>query len=205
MNIQQLNGELGNVDLYLLDQILKGRFSPDQKILDAGCGEGRNLIYFLNNGYECHGIDKNDDAIRMLHFILGSKYPDVLKSNFVVGDLVEIPFETSSFDWVLSSAVLHFAGSHDHFWQMVSELDRVLKPTGSTFIRCASDIGLTGHRPLDDGRFQLPDGSMRFLLTQEMIDKIKTQFGFEEIEPVKTVVVDKMRCMTTLALKKSST
>ncbi|WP_332912670.1 hypothetical protein [Algoriphagus boritolerans] len=48
MEVTELNQLLGNVDIYLLDQILKGRFSKEMKILDAGCGEGRNAVYFIN-------------------------------------------------------------------------------------------------------------------------------------------------------------
>lgn len=52
MNIAALNKLLGNIDIYLLDQILKGRFTKEMRILDAGCGEGRNLIYFLHEGFQ---------------------------------------------------------------------------------------------------------------------------------------------------------
>ena len=51
-SIKELNHLLGNIDIYLLDQILKDRFKKSFKILDAGCGEGRNLIYFVRNGFK---------------------------------------------------------------------------------------------------------------------------------------------------------
>jgi hypothetical protein len=50
--IKELNQLLGNIDIYLLDQILKARFEKHCKILDAGCGEGRNLIFFVRNEYQ---------------------------------------------------------------------------------------------------------------------------------------------------------
>ncbi len=40
MNFQDLNKEIGNIDIYLLDQILKGRYQQTHRILDAGCGFG---------------------------------------------------------------------------------------------------------------------------------------------------------------------
>ncbi|MFT3743892.1 MAG: hypothetical protein QM785_06305 [Pyrinomonadaceae bacterium] len=42
----------GGIDIYLFDQIQKGRFSPGMKILDAGCGGGRNIHWLLRNGYQ---------------------------------------------------------------------------------------------------------------------------------------------------------
>lgn len=203
MTIRELNNELGNIDIYLLDQILKGRYSQEMKILDAGCGEGRNILYFLNNGYDVFGIDQNPDAIRMMHFILGSKYPNRSKKNFSIGEVSSTIFADKSFDLVISSAVLHFAKDHDHFKQMFAEMTRVLKPQGQLFIRMASDIGLNGHKTNDtSGKYFLPDGSIRYLITQGMIKKLTETFSLEFIEPIKTTNVSDLRCMTTLVLRK---
>ncbi|UXX79344.1 class I SAM-dependent methyltransferase [Reichenbachiella carrageenanivorans] len=203
MTTQQLNKFLGNIDLYLLDQVLKNKISQDAKVLDAGCGEGRNLIYFLNNQFEVYGIDQNEDAIRMLQFIVGSGYPLCPKDHFQIGELSALPFQTNQFDYVICSAVLHFAQSTHHFWQMFTELDRVLTPNGTLFIRMTSDIGLNGHETLEDGRYHLPDGSQRFLLTEEMIQTILNDYGYSKSEAIKTVIVANQRCMTTLVLKKN--
>jgi 2-polyprenyl-3-methyl-5-hydroxy-6-metoxy-1,4-benzoquinol methylase len=53
----------GDIDIYLFDQILKNQFSALMKILDAGCGEGHNLVYFLRNGFEVYGIDQNRQPV----------------------------------------------------------------------------------------------------------------------------------------------
>ena len=202
MTTPQLNKYLGNIDLYLLDQVLKGNISSDATILDAGCGEGRNLIYFLNNGFDVYGVDQNEDAIRMLQFVIGSNYAHYSKNRFQVGELSELSFNNHEFDYIICSAVLHFAQSEDHFWQVFRELSRVLRVNGTLFIRMASDIGLHGHESLSNGRHKLPDGSQRFLLTENMISTIITDHNYIKVEPVKTVIVENQRCMTTLVLKK---
>jgi tellurite methyltransferase len=203
MTTQELNRELGNIDIYLLDQILKGRYKEQTKILDAGCGEGRNLIYFLNNHYQVYGVDQNPDAIRMLHFILGSTFPDASKENFEVGSVESMAFENNCFDLVISSAVLHFAKSHDHFLLMFSEMIRVLKAKGHLFIRMTSNIGLEGGKKEGtDGCYSLPDGSLRYLITRELISELVEEFNLEFIEPVKTTIVNDLRCMTTLVIGK---
>ena len=203
MTIQELNNELGNIDIYLLDQILKGRYNEQTKILDAGCGEGRNLIYFLNNNYQVYGVDQNLDAIRMLHFILGSTYPYLSKENFKVGSVESMTFENGYFDLVVSSAVLHFAKSHAHFRNMFSEMIRVLRPKGHLFIRMTSNIGLIGgNKEGNEGCYFLPDGSLRCLITRELISELVYEFNLELIEPVKTTIVNDLRCMTTLVIGK---
>ena len=142
MKVPQLNKLLGNIDIYLLDQVLKNRFDKAMRILDAGCGEGRNLVYFLNNGFEVYGVDQNPDAIRMLQFVSGSINPTYPRSRFITADLMAMPFEDAYFDWVISCAVLHFARDQSHFEALFAEHDRVLKPGGSLFLRMTSQRGL---------------------------------------------------------------
>jgi ubiquinone/menaquinone biosynthesis C-methylase UbiE len=203
MTIQNLNKELGNIDIYLLDQILKGRYGQNAKILDAGCGEGRNLIYFLNNNYQVFGVDENPDAIRLLHFILGSTYPYLPKSNFQEGTVEKMTFNDENFNLVISSAVLHFAKSQTHFDDMINDMIRVLKPKGHLFIRTASDIGLNEKTAQkEQGSFLLPDGSIRFLITEKMIHDIIERHSLKLVEPIKTTNVNNLRCMTTLVLEK---
>ena len=142
MNVQTLNKALGNIDIYLLDQILKGRYEKGNKILDAGCGEGRNMIYFLNNQFDVFGIDKNESALNMLRFLTRSIDPSYDQTRISIGNIDKLPYEDWFFDHIICSAVLHFAQNESHFEAMIRELVRVLKPEGSIFIRMASNIGL---------------------------------------------------------------
>lgn len=204
MTIQQLNKELGNIDIYLLDQILKNRYSKDAKILDAGCGEGRNIIYFLNNNYNVYGIDNNEDAIRMLHFLVGSGYPSVSKNNFQVCSIERMPFEVNSFDVVICSAVLHFARDHSHFESMFKALINVLKIYGQIFIRMTSDIGIdTSSFEQNGDLYHLGDGSTRYLITRELISELMKKYSLELIEPIKSTNVNDLRSMATIVLHKT--
>ena len=58
-----LDEQFGPIDIYLFDQILRGRIAPGERIVDAGCGIGRNLVYLLREGYEVYGADADPDAI----------------------------------------------------------------------------------------------------------------------------------------------
>ena len=45
-----LQDQFGNIDIYVFDQLLRGRIAPGMRVFDAGCGGGRNLVYLLRNG-----------------------------------------------------------------------------------------------------------------------------------------------------------
>lgn len=205
MQIAELNRLLGNIDIYLLDQILKGRFTPDMKILDAGCGEGRNAVYFINSGYQVFGIDENELAIQYIRYLSKSLKPDYDAHRFQVGKLEEIPFHTSAFDAVICSAVLHFAGDETNFWQMMNEILRVLKPGGILWFRMTTAFGgmKEESRELGGGKFLLPDGSERFLLTQEHVDKLLEK-GLRFLEAPKSVLVHGQRTMGVFVFEKIS-
>jgi SAM-dependent methyltransferase len=203
MEIPELNRLLGNVDIYLLDQILKGRFTKEMKILDAGCGEGRNAVYFIQKGYQIFGIDPNEVAIQYCRFLSKTLNPEFDEHRFQVGSLEEIPFHAESFDAVICSAVLHFAENVDNFWQMISEITRVLKPGGVFWFRMTTEFGgiLGESKDLNNGKFLLPDGSERFLLSQEHVDKLD-QLGFRHLENPKSVLVHGQRAMGVFVMEK---
>lgn len=204
MEIPELNHLLGNVDIYLLDQILKGRFTKDMKILDAGCGEGRNAVYFIQKGYQIFGIDPNELAIQYCRYLSKSLNSTFDNHRFQVGQLEEIPFHSNAFDAVICSAVLHFAEDVDNFWQMVQEIDRVLKPGGIFWFRMTTGFSsiLDESTHLGNGKYGLPDGTERFLFLPEYVDKL-AEMGFSFLESMKTVLIPNQREMGVFCLSKS--
>ena len=194
-----LQESIGDTDIYLIDQIMKGRYQPGDAILDAGCGYGRNLFWFLKNGLDVYGVDQNAAAITSLR----TNFPAHLGKKFQQADLETLPFDDNFFDHIICSAVLHFAKNTTHFHEMVAESTRVLKPGGSLFIRMTSDIGIEDKpKPIADGVYQIPDGSTRFLLTRTLLAEIIQKNNLSFLEPFKTTNVDDLRCMSTLVLKK---
>lgn len=203
MDYRELNRLFGNIDVYLLDQILKGRFSKDMKILDAGCGEGRNAVYFINSGYQVFGIDQNETAIQYCRYLSKSLVPRYDSHRFQVGELENIPFHKEAFDAVICMAVLHFAKDEANFWQMIQEMIRVLKPGGTLWFRMCTNFGgiLEQSQSLGNGRYLLPDGSERFVLSKEQMDRFQ-KFGLEFLEGPKTVLVLGQREMGVFVMNK---
>lgn len=205
MKKQQLQEIFGNIDIYLFDQILKGTYDDCQVILDAGCGTGRNLTYFLQNGVQVFGVDQNPEAISQLSSYAGTIGQAIPEENFRVAAVEELPFEKETFDLVISSAVLHFATDQHHFEAMLNSMWNVLKPGGYFFCRLASDIGIESLvSVLGNGRYLLPDGSERFLVNQKLLLRLSEELGGELYEPIKTTNVQNLRSMTTWCLRKSN-
>jgi len=199
-NLQQL---YGNIDIYLFDQLLKGRFDNCKRIIDVGVGGARNLHYFLQNGYEVYGIDPNPEAVENGRRLSAALAPENPLSNFVTATAEELPFPDDYFDLSICSAVLHFASSHEHFDAMLRSVWRTLKPGGYFFARLASDIGIESLvQPLGNGVYLLPDGTNRYLVNQETLLQYTSALHGELFEPIKTTNVQNLRCMTTWCLRK---
>jgi tellurite methyltransferase len=198
-----LHDHLGDIDIYLLDQLLKGRIAPGMRVLDAGCGGGRNLVWFLRSGYEVCGVDGNPEAVRQVRNLAAQLAPTLPPESFQVADVESIPFPDERFDVVVCSAVLHFARDEGHFDLMLDEMWRVLRPGGLFFARLASTIGLEGRVRLLEGRwFLVPDGSERFLVDAEMLRKATDRLGGIWLDPLKTTLVQDLRSMSTWVLRK---
>ena len=207
----KLQDWFGNIDIYLFDQLLKGRFAPGMRVLDAGCGSGRNLVYFLSSGYDVCGVDESEEAIAqtrrlasaLAHQSSAEASGSLSAYNFRVEPIERMSFDDACFDVVLSSAVLHFARDEEEWHAMMNEMWRVLKSGGIFFARLASTIGMEDKIELIEGRrYHLPDGSDRFLVNEAMLMTITESLGGEFLEPIKTVVVQNMRAMTTWIVRK---
>lgn len=200
---QNLREYFGDIDIYIFDQLLKGRFAPNMRVLDAGCGGGRNLVYFMRAGYNLHGVDQSQTAITQVRALARELAPDLPPENFRVESVESMSFEKASFDAVISSAVLHFASDEEHWWSMVREMWRVLKPGGIFFARLASSLGLEDKiQSLGGRRFHLPDGSDRFLVDAALLEETATRLNGAWLEPLKTVLVHHQRSMSNWCLRK---
>lgn len=193
----------GNIDIYLFDQLLKGRYDTCHKVLDVGCGSGRNLFYFLRNGYNVFGIDPDAQGVKAVRNLSAKLAPANPLENFIMCSAEDMTFEDSAFDLIICNAVLHFAKNEEHFDNMLRSMFRVLKPGGYFFARLASDIGIEKRflKPLAGRRYLLPDGSERFLIDEKMLLQYTAEFG-ELYEPIKTTNVQNMRCMTTWCVRR---
>lgn len=198
-----LRDAFGDIDIYLFDQLLRGRFDGVRTVLDAGCGAGRNLVYLLRAGFQVHAVDRDPRSVDCVRELAARLAPGGA-ADVRVAEVDALPFADGSMDAVISSAVLHFASDPAHWDRMVDEMWRVLRPGGILFARLASSIGMEGRvRPVGSGRYALPDGSERFLVDQPTLLARTEALGATLLDPIKTTVVQDLRAMTTWCIRKA--
>ncbi len=199
-----LQEQFGQIDIYLFDQLLKGRISPGMKILDAGCGGGRNLVYLLREGYEVFGADSDARSVEHVRALAREFAPALPESNFRVESVERMSFGDACADVVISNTVLHLANDDAQFEAMLQGSWRVLKPGGLFFCRLASTIGMESQLPQIHGRrFRSPDGAERYMVDEALLASLAKRLGGELAEPLKTTVVQNQRAMTTWVLRKN--
>jgi len=100
----------------------------DKKVLEIGCGMGRDLIQFAMNGAIVTGIDISPNSIRLAeeNFKLNN-----LKTTLLIMDAEDLKFPGESFDMVYSYGVLHHTVNTQ---KGIDEIFRVLKPNGKAIV-----------------------------------------------------------------------
>jgi SAM-dependent methyltransferase len=198
-----LRQQFGSIDVYLFDQLLKGRFDQRLRILDAGCGTGRNLVYFLREGFDVCGVDLSPEAVASVAALASTLAAHLPEENFRLEPVERMSFAPESFDAVISSAVLHFARDEAHWRMMLWEMWRVLKPGGIFFARLASSVGAAGDmEQLGGRRYRMPGGGEWLLTDERLLYETTEALRGELLEPLKTVVVHGARSMAVWCLRK---
>jgi len=96
---QDLQQQFGGIDIYLFDQLLKGRITSEMRVLDAGCGGGRNLIYFFRSGFNTSGVDQSSEAIAQIRSLAAQLAPHLPEDNFRAAAIEQMPFDDESLTW----------------------------------------------------------------------------------------------------------
>ncbi|MGA8087690.1 MAG: class I SAM-dependent methyltransferase [Terracidiphilus sp.] len=193
--------QFGQIDIYVFDQVLRGNIAPSMRVLDAGCGYGRNIVYLLREGCEVFALDLDANAIDHVRKLSASLMTGLPQENFQVAPIERMPFADGFADVVICSSVLHFARDEEHFQSMLAELWRVLRPGGMLFCRLGSRIGMDFER-VGGNIFVVGDGSKWFLVDEEMLMDLVEELNAVLADPLKTTIVQDYRCMTTWVLRK---
>ena len=201
--MSDLREQFGDIDIYVFDQLLRRRIVPGMRVLDVGCGAGRNLVYLLRSGYEVFGVDADPTAIHAVRQLAATVAPHIPPDNFRAEPIEQMTFPEGFADVVLSSAVLHFARDDAQFMAMLESSWKVLKRGGLFFGRLASSIGMENEvRSIAGRRCRLPDGSDRYLVDAALLMQLTQDLGGELLDPLKTTIVQNQRCMTTWVMRK---
>lgn len=104
-----------------------------KKILDLGCGSGRNTFYFNNSGFNVYASDIDCSRIKNNIKLLNLKDINVCKHSFT-----NIPYDNEFFDAIICTSTLHHA-TLDEIKKGISEIYRVLKTKGCFIFDILSD------------------------------------------------------------------
>jgi ubiquinone/menaquinone biosynthesis C-methylase UbiE len=144
------------------------------KILDLGCGNGRNLRYIARQGFEIYGIDISEEALVQLRETLEQ---EKLSANIQRGSFYNLPYENKTFDCVISISVLQhndWKGAKKAF----SEISRVLKDGGLFLLRVRST-----NRSLPEKRRDIRDHGITYIpATGRKAGIMLHNYSREEIE-----------------------
>ena len=196
-----IQDQFGQIDIYVFDQILRGTIGPGMRVLDAGCGFGRNIVYLLRTGGEVFGCDLDARGVAHCVRLAASLAPGLPPENFQVAAIEAMPFPDAFADVVLCNSVLHFARDATHFRAMLDQLWRTLRPGGLLFCRIGSRIGMDFDE-VRPGIYEIGDGSEWFLADEAMLLDLTEELGGVMVDPLKTTIVQDYRCMTTWVLRK---
>ncbi len=101
----------------------------DKKVLDFGCGAGRDLLKLAMKGASIFGIDLIQDNLYAASTLLKSNgFTGYLKQ---LDENTRLPFEDNTFDFIFCNGVLHHIPDADF---VVQEFYRVLNPEGIIYI-----------------------------------------------------------------------
>ncbi len=178
--------QYAQADVYLLDQIFKGRIQKGMTVLDAACGSGRNVKALLALGCTVTGVDIDPQAIAYC-----KEHYDPQMSNFYTLDIKDMQFK-EQFDWVICNALLHFAPDKDTWIRWADACWQQIKPGGYFFCRCSTRLALPDAQP----------PGFAYLADQQCLDECETKWEALRTEPLKTTLVERKRTMTTWVLRK---
>jgi len=117
-------------DLYPTKNIVyfyKHHLSPlkkNIKILDCGCGNGRNFKFLIEKGFDVYGTDISPKIINE-----NKKKFKRYKSKFKLGDIRSLNFQKNFFDVIISEASLYYQGIED-IKKTIEKFHYLLKPGG---------------------------------------------------------------------------
>jgi SAM-dependent methyltransferase len=150
-----------------------------KKVLDIGCGYGRDTLYLARNGMEAMGIDTSEEGIR-LAIELADKWE--ADAHFIHADVLSYPFEPESYDMVIMAHAHHLLLAEDRI-KLLQNIQNVLKKGGRVIdmVHSRSDQKYGEGEELEEGTWQLQGKSMHFFSREEMLEAYR-EFKIDYLE-----------------------
>ena len=143
-NMRKPEGKLGNIQLKSMNKehtpvslwgLKHLNISPDDVILDIGCGGGMNINRMAQGAKKVYGVDYSIESVNLSKEV----NEDLIKEGRVEvheGNVMDLPFEDNSFDIVTAFETVYF---WPDIVKSFGEVKRVLKPGGMFLIGCEAN------------------------------------------------------------------
>ena len=150
----------------------KGSFKG-KKILDVGCGDGRNLVVLAQAGFDVHGAEVNQEIVDVVRKNMQELS---IPAKIEVGTNDSLPFDEGYFDYLLSWNACYYLGENRDFNSHVEEFGRVIKaggtlvlsiPKKTCFIYKGSDEERPGYRTIKNDPFNVRNGEVLRMFESE--------------------------------------
>lgn len=159
----------------------RGLLDPG-KVLELGCGPGRNAIYLAQKGCSVDAVDLSQEALTWGKERAQEKNVQV---NFIQSNMFDLEIEEAEYDLVYDSGCFHHIAPHRriHYLETVK---KALKPGGAYSITCFVEGGELGGAALSDYEVYRQRSLMGGLgFTEEKLRTIFKEFELVELRKMK--------------------
>lgn len=194
----------------VIDTLKKYKITKNSNILELGCGEGRDAIYLLDNGYNVLGVDYSFAVIDKCNELTNYKYVN----NFKQLDLIENSLN-EKFDFIYSVSVIHMFVLDEHRNKFYNFIYDHLKDNGIALIISMGDGALEINSDLekafDDTKRVNINTNKEIMVAStscrvKKIDEMKKEIQLNNLEILEEKIIDDVpsfnKCMLFIVKKK---
>jgi cyclopropane fatty-acyl-phospholipid synthase-like methyltransferase len=194
----------------VIDTLKKYKITKNSNILELGCGEGRDAIYLLDNGYKVLGVDYSFAVIDKCNELTNYKYVN----NFKQLDLIENSLN-EKFDFIYSVAVIHMFVLDEHRNKFYNFIYDHLKDNGIALIISMGDgvleINSDLEKAFDDTKRVNINTNKEIMVAStscrvKRIDEMKKEIQLNNLEILEEKIIDDVssfnKCMLFIVKKK---
>ena len=194
----------------VIDTLKKYKITKNSNILELGCGEGRDAIYLIDNGYNVLGVDYSFTVIDKCNELTNYKYVN----NFKQLDLIENSLN-EKFDFIYSVAVIHMFVLDEHRNKFYNFIYDHLKDNGIALIISMGDgtleINSDLEKAFDDTKRVNINTNKEIMVAStscrvKKIDEMKKEIQLNNLEILEEKIIDDVpsfnKCMLFIVKKK---
>lgn len=166
-------------NLTLMQVSARERERGGRRLLDIGCGAGRNAIPLAEAGWEVVGTDY---SLPMVEAAAARAQEANLNARFILAPMESLPFQDESFDLIVAHGIWNLAESTAQFRQAVREAARLAAPDAGLFVFTFSRNTISAEaEPVEGEEFVFTEfsGQRQTFLTEDQLIRELAAAGFE--------------------------